>query len=440
MLRLVFSRVGGALSLAALGAASTVSAPARALPEHEVEGPEATRPASLVFDLDHAVAAGAERGPAVKVARAPRAGALDAEAHASSLPRAPVLTVAAGYRSASPTSGPELSASLLQDVSLRGLGSAREDTARALVHAVDADTERARLEGAARGGLAWVDVLEAKELLRLRREAHAQALAVLKTTEARVRSGVAQPVELALAKADAGAAVAAILDAEGAFTEARAEMRFALGLDAGADVDVQGDLYGTREDIVDEAAAIRAAEGRHPSLALARARSALAHEEVRLTHATLGPSLTLGAAYLREGTGNQIWTGIVGVPLPLVDPARYETARGQAQEDLANAQVEHTRAELARDIRKALHERAHWREVRDALSREALLPTREALRLAQVSYEVGTEGVATVLLARQRLVNVEEQLARVAAQVQRADLGFGLAAGTLLGEPRGGRR
>jgi outer membrane protein TolC len=106
----------------------------------------------------------------------------------------------------------------------------------------------------------------------------------------------------------------------------------------------------------------------------------------------------------------------------VVNPARYEAARQRAAADTSDAQAARIRAEVAHDARLALHDREHWREVRDELGRSALAPTAEALRLARVAYEAGTQDLTPVLLARQRLEAVEEQLAHVAGEVQRADI------------------
>jgi outer membrane protein TolC len=57
---------------------------------------------------------------------------------------------------------------------------------------------------------------------------------------------------------------------------------------------------------------------------------------------------------------------------------------------------------------------------------------QESLRLAQVNYAVGTQDITNVLLARQRLGLAQEQLARAAAGVQRADIKLARATGTLL--------
>jgi cobalt-zinc-cadmium efflux system outer membrane protein len=387
----------------------------------------------LVVQRTDALRMGAAHGPGVALADAPRGAAVEARGVSRSLPRPPVITLAGGYRAGALTPGVELGVTVSQDVALRRLGRERARTADATTRVIDADVTRARLDAASRAALAWADALEAKELLRLRSEALAQAKAILETTRARVEGGVGQPYELALARGEVGSAEAGLLDAEGMQVEALAELRFALGLGPTAPVTVAGDLYATDEQAIDEGLAVRAAESSHPALRLANARAALADQEVRLTTAVLGPTLSVGGTYVREGTGDHVVTAFVGVPIPFFDAAAFDAARQRGAYRTAEAQVERVRAETSRDVRVALHDHEHWRELRDALSAKALAPMKEAVRLARVHYEVGTAEISLVLLARQRLLLTEEQLARVAAQVQRADIHLGHASGSLLG-------
>lgn len=392
-------------------------------------------PATTTIERADAVRLGAERGPDVAVAVAPREGTLEARAVAGRLPHPPLVSITGGYRSSSFLPGPEIGVTLTQDFPLRSLSGERKLTSDATAAAIDADVHRARLDGAARAVNAWLTTLEAKELVRLRTDAGQQAEGVLRVAEVRVKSGVALPQELMVARGDAAAAEAGILDAEGMLVESLAELRFVLGQDPTAVLDVTGDLYATDDRAVDETAAIRAAQS-HPVILLAQARASVAHHEASLVNAMLGPTITVGGAYLHEGTGDQVWTAIVGIPLPFVNPAAYETARQRAIAMTAEAQIERVQAEMMRDIHLAIHDHEHWREVRDALRDQAVPPMKEALRLARVSYEAGTQDLSLVLLARQRLVGVEEMLARAAGEVQRADLRLQRATGALLAPSR----
>jgi len=377
---------------------------------------------------------GAKRGPGVALAAAPRDAVAMLGKRASALVRPPVLTLGGGYRAGALTPGVELSVSLAQEVPLAGVGGARSGLAKSFAQSVDTDAKRAQLEGASRAAMAWIDALFAQELLRLREEGQGQADAILKTTVSRVEVGVAPPHELALARGEAAAALASVFDAEGMLVEALAELRFSIGAPATDAVAATGALYSSDERVVDEDSAVRAAQTQNPTLQLAVARAEQADREAQLTAAMLGPSLSLGATYVREGTGDKVLLGFVGFPIPIFDAGGFETARQRATQKTAESQVELTRAEAARDIRLALHDRHHWREVRDALQNGALAAFSEAFRLAQTQYDVGTAEIGTVILARQRLLGVQEQLAEVAARVQRADIALARATGSLLEE------
>ena len=384
----------------------------------------------MTVDRDGAARIASQRGPGVALAQAPRAAVAETGRASYALPRAPTATLSAGYRGGAFTPGPEIVLTVIQDVSLRRLGTARGAVAGALHDVVETDIARAKLEAAARGALAWVGASEALEIFRLRSEGLAQAQALADTTRKRVDAGAALPYERALAEAELGGARASMLDAEGAEVEALAELRFALGLSPVDAVGVRGDLYASDDAPAADRAPL-AAEAPHPALDLARARARAAAEEARLTSATLGPTIGLGASYVREGTGDQVALGIVSFPIPLFDPARFESSRQRASASIADAEVDRARAELARERTVSAHEREHWREVRDALRRGALAPTEEALRLALAQYEAGSRDVTVVLLARQRLAATRESLAHAAAEVQRADVRFARAAGTL---------
>ncbi len=423
----------GAAPARADGQPAAPSPPPSTIPEaHRVADEHAHAPQRLT--RRDAAALGAERGTAVLVARAPRAGVAEtkiaADAIFTLLPRA---TVTAGARHAAVGSGVEIGAAVMQDIHVASVRGARKDVARALGRLVDVDVGRARLDAAARAALAWITMAEAEELVRIRAAGIEQVEGILGAVRARVKSGVGEPSELAMALGELGAARAGVLDAEGMLFEARLELRFAAGLPPGEPIEAAGDLYASDDRAPDEAAALRAAERGHPAVEAARARADLARDETRLTAATLAPVVGVGVAYVREGTGDQVITGLVGVPLPFSSPGRFDTARHRASADVARAELEVAKAELARDVRAALHEREHAREVRDAIRTGAIEPMKEALRIARAQLDAGTREATTVLYARQRLLTTQEQLARAASDVQRADVRLERATGVLAG-------
>ena len=385
------------------------------------------------ISLRDATRLGAARGPDGTVAAAPRAAVAEtkraADAIFTTLPRA---TLIAGDRVGPQGSSLEVGASVTQDLPLAGVRGARKEAAATYGRVVEQALALARLDGASRAALAWIDLAEADAVLAYRHEGLAQAEAILRSIRVRVAKGAADPIELSLAQGEVATARAAVLAAEGMRFDAEMELRFALGEAPDAALATAGDLDGIPTAPGDEASLIRRAEHSHPQLLLADARAEQARREADLSAATLAPTIGVGVSYLREGTGDQIVTGTISLPLPIARPWAFEASRLRAAVDVARAQGARARAELSREIRSALHEREHTRELHDTLAREALVPMKEALRLARAQFDAGTIDVTRVLLARQRLVATEEQTVRALADVRRADVRLMRAAGTLL--------
>jgi cobalt-zinc-cadmium efflux system outer membrane protein len=386
----------------------------------------------LVVTRERAIALGAERAPGVREAAAPLRATAALREVSNALPYVPRLTASAGRRTGAFGSGVEVGGGVTQDLSPRGLGARRGDVAAAAEHAARSEFERARLEGAALAVLAWVDVLEAEDLARVRAAARQDAEEIARVARARTERGVAPPAEAALGAVEIGAAELGERDAEGRLFEARAELQFAIGAPPTTEVVAAGDVRAI------EPGSPALPPGReHPAEAAARDRIALARADAKLARAQATPAIGLGANYTREGTGEQLVLGTVTLPLPFLDPSRFDAARHETNVASAEGQAERIRAELARDAAVAAHERSHTREVHETLATKVLVPLRETVRLARAGYQAGTQDVTAFLVVRQRLVAAEEQLGRASADVQRADLRYALASGTLL---PGGKR
>ncbi len=392
---------------------------------------EAPPSPALSIGFADAVRRGASASSVVAVARAPESAVADARWSATALPRPPTLALSGGWRTGTSAGGTEVGASLTQEIALRPLGSARVHVADALRDAVSSDVERARLEGATRAALAWATAAEARAIAALRIESAGQAATLLATTRARVEAGVAHPYERALAQAEVGAAAAAVIDGEGREVEALAELRFTVGLGPDAEVAVAGGLGADDDGLVLDDAAARSVEARHPALLAARASARAAGEDVALVSALHGPTVGVGASYLREGNGDQLALALLALPLPIVDTAAFDAARQRAAASASTAQAERVRVELARDLHLAAHERRHTRELRDALRDGARAPAEEAVRLARAEVDAGARDVTVVLVARQRLISVQESIVRAVADVLRADIHFARARGVL---------
>jgi outer membrane protein TolC len=381
--------------------------------------------------LVDAVREGAAHGPGVRLAQAPLPLTVEANRTASRLLRPPMLTLTGGYRDTGAATGPELGASVAQDVPLANVGARRRELAQAWGNQTRREVRRATLDAATRAALAWSDCLEADTLWRLRREAATNAEQIFRLSRVRVQAGTALPSEEALARSDVAIATAAALESEGGIIDSYAELRLALGRPVSAPIVAVGSLEpeGSREEPREAFPA--AAVGAHPAVEQAQARAVLARTQTELVGATLGPSVVLGAGYLREGGGTHVVTAFVGLPLPFTRPAAFDRARERGDQLRAEVEVEQVKGEIEKRLSLAAHERVHWRRAAAAL-RTGALAAKEALRVAIANFEAGTLDVSTVLLARQRALSAEEQAVHASAEVQRADIRFDALTGRLL--------
>lgn len=386
--------------------------------------------------LTRAIDEGSRRGPAVVESARAREAAVDfARDPGSSLPAPPQLTIMAGARKPyNLPLGPEVALTAQQEISARRLGTARRRAAEWASRAATSDLERARLEGGLAAALSWIDLLEAQQLMSARLTAVADAEKIARLAEVRVTSGVATATERSLATAEVGTAKLALLEAEGRATEAR----YALALAAGEPLDVSivadGSLEPADQPSLDARRVLDGAS-HHPAVVAAEARASHAAAEIGVAHATNGPFFSIGATIWREGSGDHAAAALVTVPLPFFDSARYESARHATLAATASAYAGRLRSEIEREVRVALHERDHTREVRVQLRDGVVAPLRKALDTAVLAYGAGTADLGVVLLARRSALAAEERLVSAMADVQRADMRVAALAGALL--PRG---
>lgn len=326
----------------------------------------------------------------------------------------------------------DVSAGVWQDISLRGHGAARQSYAEASTKARELELELARRDAVARAMQSWVDARHGRELLVLREQSAELAVRMRSIAQVRVRDGSAPPLEESLATSVYGQARAAVIDAEGMVVEADASLRHALGLGATVPIRPVGELSRTDDRQVDEAVALALVMKGHPAIRLARARAHEAEQHARLATSLAGPVLGVGLTYSHEATGDRVLGGVVSVPLPLVDPGAFDAARARGEATVEREHGDEVALLLEREIRLALHEREHAREMRDALQSMAIEPGRRALQEILRRYAAGAVGISETLAARRELLMAEESYLAACADVQRADIRLEHAVGGAL--------
>jgi len=358
---------------------------------------------------------------------------------ALSLPPRLELEVGPRWRGATRDLGIDATAGAWQDLPLGGLGNARARYADGAVRQARARFEVARHDARERAALAWIDARLARELVRIRSESLEHAQSILRVASARVRAGSAAPSEEAVARATLGRARAELIEARGKRFVADTELRFVTGLARGRALETVGSL-DARDERLALGPLITAARSSQPDVTLAESSAEAHARAASLVRSSGKPLLSVGPSVTRESTGDWIVLARVAVPLPLVDPARFDAARAATEADVARAEARYARTAVERDLGLALEEREHSREMRDVLKEGAVVPAREALRQALSQYEAGSGDSASVLMARRELLAAEEKWAFAAADVRRADVRLARLVGRRPGELSGDRK
>lgn len=371
-----------------------------------------------------------EVGPGMLVARAGKSSAARSREAADSLLSLPPRVELEVARHAYPGgAGMDVVAALWQDLSLGGIGRAKNQVADANVRARDLELELARRQAIHRGMMAWIDALHARALLEFRTQSVVLAQQMVTITGARVRAGAVPPVELTLAASVLGSSKAALIDAQAKLIHADGNLRHALGLEPDVALAVVGDLRTSDERRIDGQKQIEWAQREHPLVKLALAQAQQADARAQLEASSGGPVLGVGVSYAREATGDRVLGAMVSLPLPVLNPAAFEASLARSEAEMASMRAREVAAALATQVRLALHKRAQARELRAALQTGALTPGRAALGELIKRYEAGAVGLAETLSARRELLAVEEATLSSSADVHRADADFALLAG-----------
>jgi outer membrane protein TolC len=389
--------------------------------------------AGATLGFRQALRIAAERSPAVRAAQRGGLGFERARLASDPLVLLPAqLQLTAGARrfpSGAP-SGLDANAQLVQPVPLRPLGATR---ARVLEAARDLAAERAeeaRLLVAERAAHAWIDASFAERSLELRQRARDEAKGLTRLARVRVASGLASAGEVALANADEALADGEVLDAEGRVTESRLTLGALLGEET-VDLALDGSDAPGEVALPSYEVARASMRSKHPALRRARAYGEHLGREADYVHAQFGTSLGIGLVASREGQGELVGGALVSIPLALSTPGQADALRARAEADEAELFREVEEVELVRQLRVAIHEHTHTREVL-ASALKAVAALQEAYRLARAQVDRGASDFALAALARQRLIAGEDRALHARAEVFHANVRLLALQGSLL--------
>jgi cobalt-zinc-cadmium efflux system outer membrane protein len=387
-----------------------------------------TAAAAEPLTSDRAVAFALERNPEL-AALAADVGAARARLSGAELPvRAnPEFSAGAGPRRNGAAHSTDLEVSLSQRVEVFGQRGARIEVAQAERTAAEKRLASRRVAVAAEVRSAFARVLAADRLVALAREDLAVARDAVRAVERRLELGGTTQLEVNAARAEGGRAARALAVATRRAAAGRAELRTLLGSDAGAPLELAGELpRSTGAGPLDADALGRRALEARADLATARRELAAAEAEQRVAAREALPVPAIGARYSRE-EGADIVLGTLTFDLPFFN--RNQAGRGVASARVARAQAELAAAErrVREDVVLAIARVETAREAAQAFEGEALAGAEANVSLATRAYEAGKIGLAELLLIRRSAVEARrdhvealEELAEAKAELARA--------------------
>lgn len=316
--------------------------------------------------------------------------------------------------------GIDASIGLFQEFSTGSYGVQLDRYATVAKQRAEANRDAVRRDARVRASLLWLDALEARELLEIRKTAVTGAKEILRIAEARVAAGRSSPGEAALARSLVGAAEAQVLHAEGAMTVADANLRHVCGIDLHRPLEIIGPLQLAPSAIDEHALRAHVRDGA-PDILAARAEANAAEQSVRLGRASSRPFLDVGPSLTRESTGEWLVLAHLRMPLPGIDPAAADNAERQFQSHVARSMVGITEQAVLKDVEIAIHEREHALRMRELLRTGSIEPAERAVHEMDLQYQAGRTDLVSVITARRELYDALERWTRAATDVQRAE-------------------
>ena len=321
----------------------------------------------------------------------------------------------------SSSTGIDLGASY--EIDLWGRIAAGVDASRAGLMATRFDYDAARLSISASVATTWFQVLALQERLDIARRNLATAERVLRVVQARYDNGAASALDLSQQRTTVLNQRKAIEPLEVQLRQTRSALAILLGRNpqAGPTPDGAGGIERLGALKVPAVGAGLPSELllRRPDLAASEARLAAAAANIAAARAALLPGISLSAG---AGVGSAALLALADTTRTLSISASvlqkiFDGGRLRADVDIQRSR----QRELVESHRRAIL--AALKEVEDALAngvrdtnqeaaeREILAEAERSLRLAELRYREGADGLLTVLLAQRTLFASQDQLA-----------------------------
>jgi cobalt-zinc-cadmium efflux system outer membrane protein len=302
------------------------------------------------------------------------------------------------------SSGTTGGVSIAQPLELPSVRQARMGVADAGVDAAESQIRLVRLGVGYQTRQAFYELLRRQEDERLSLEASRLLEDIQRRVQRRVEVGEAPRFELVKAEAEALTAQNAAASARLRTEEARGLLRRLAANRLPPQFEVRGSLP-PRTDMPPLSALQQDMLASHPQLRVLAAERERAGARLRHERALRQPQPTLRAGQTRDPETNQTLLGI-SVPLPLWNRREGPIAQALGQVDIATAQIEAGRAQLARELDSAYARVGIARRQIQTFEGGLLRSAETALEVAQSAWRFGERSFLEVLDAQRTLRSV----------------------------------
>ena len=286
--------------------------------------------------------------------------------------------------------------------------------------------------------LACIDVLAAQATRTLASDTLRTYEDLARVNRARVSAGSIAPFEATRSEVAMLQFRATVVRADLDVAAATAKLRTLLGRPPGAPLEITDSLRGAgaapaaRDELTVDSLEALAMEARADlrALQLTQARSVA---DLRLQEAMGRVDYTIGAEYRRQqgiaGRSNSLGV-FVSAPLPISNRNQGEIARAGAEREQADRQIAARKAQIAADVRTALHEYETTRDLVAAIERELLTPAAHARDVSAYTYKAGGTTLLELLDAQRAFNDTMQSYVDSQASLRRAIARLNAAVGS----------
>jgi len=283
--------------------------------------------------------------------------------------------------------------------------------------------------------LACIDVLAAQATRALAADTLRSYEDLVRVNRARVTAGSIAAFDATRSEVAMLQFRATVVRADLEVAAATARLRTLLGRPPGAPLEITDSLANAGAPIVPaNASALEAlameARADLRALELAQARSVA---DLRLQEALGRVDYTLGAEYRRQqgvaGRSNSLGV-FVSAPLPIANRNQGEIARAGAEREQAARHIAARKAQIAADVRGAVHEYETTRDLVAGIERDLLKPAAHARDVSAYTYKAGGATLLELLDAQRAFNDTMQSYVDAQASLRRAIGRLNAAVGT----------